>query len=165
MRFVLPASVLADLRAMQARRGYADDITEREDAFLLDPGLGPACYLTADGRMLRDYREWVEACGPRPEWEPPVREATADEAVSMLVVGAKKTGVAGLIGLLPPRPPVAAACPRCLGERWWSLGADEATGQPKCIVCPSCGGRGWVEPSAVSSAPDAEPGAAADGGA
>src|SRR5437763_1401518 len=75
VRSVLPAPLRADLRAMQARRGYADDITGREDAFLLDPGLGPACYLTADGRMRRDYREWVEACGPRPEWEPPVREA------------------------------------------------------------------------------------------
>jgi hypothetical protein len=147
MRFEIPAPLLAALRAMQSRRGYADDITQREDAFLLDPGFGPACYITADGRMLRDYREWVEACGPRPEWEPPVREATADEAVSMLVVGAKKTGLAGLLDLIPPRSPTAVICPGCVGERWRMIGGViVATGQPGRIVCGSCGGRGWIEP-------------------
>src|SRR5689334_9808988 len=133
MRFKLSASLLAELRAMQAKRGYSDDVTYREEAFLLDPGLGPACYLTADGRVLLDWREWIEACGPREEWEPPIREATADEAVSALVVGAKKTGVAGLLGLLPPRPLAAADCPRCQGGRWWSFGVDDRTGSPKTV--------------------------------
>ncbi|QEL14212.1 hypothetical protein PX52LOC_01082 [Limnoglobus roseus] len=136
MRFQIPHTLLAQLRAVQSARGYSDDVTVSEDAFLLDPGFGPASYLTADGRVLLDTREWSGE---------PVREATPDEAVCVIVVGAKKTGIAGLFELLPPRPFGAATCDRCLGNRFWSFGTDAGTGRAKTIVCPTCAGHGWVD--------------------
>jgi hypothetical protein len=139
-----PDPLLAQLRAIQSRRGYADDVTEREDAFLLDPGLGLAFYLTSDGRVLVDCREWNEVAwvGPDKAGES-IREATPDEAVSIIVAGAKKTGLTGLLGLIPTHPPAAATCHRCLEERWWPIGTNPESGRSKAIVCPICSGRGW----------------------
>src|SRR5215831_11848356 len=66
---------------MDALQGEVED---QEDAFLLDPGMGPMTYLTTDGRVLKDYRSW-DGDG--------LREATLDEAIATLVVGAMKTGI------------------------------------------------------------------------
>lgn len=57
MRFVLSEPLLIELRAWRASRPV-DEIEERHDAFCLDPRLGPAWYLTSDGRVLRDGTNW-----------------------------------------------------------------------------------------------------------
>lgn len=71
MRFSIAPLLLEQLRAMQALRGYTDDVIEENDVYLLDPGLGPAFYLTADGRVLVDMRDWDRG---------PIREATETES-------------------------------------------------------------------------------------
>ena len=137
MRFVLPAALLAQLRqrreeqrATHARAGSLDllqDGVEREhDAFLLDPGMGPMAYLTADGRVLLDDR----SCDGTP-----LREATDDEAIATIVVGSRKTGITALIDVVPRVPPGGATCPRCAGGRW-----DR---QLTTLPCRQCFGRGW----------------------
>src|SRR5579862_9313937 len=72
-----------------------DEVEGGQDAFLLDPGMGPMLYLTADGRVLVDGRSW-DGEGPR--------EASDEEAIGALVVGAKKTGIDALLELIPRRP-------------------------------------------------------------
>ena len=146
MRFTLSEQLLAELRAMQVRRGCRDQACVDEDAFLLDPGLGPSRYLTADGRILLDEREphWVGDC---------LREAT-DEACGALVVGAKKTGINGLRALVPPCPETDQVCQACNGRRWWtltSLATVTNEGGAADIVCPICNGRGWLKMISTTS--------------
>ena len=138
MRFTLDDTLLAKLRSAQARRKGRDEIAEREEGFLLDSGLGPVAYLTADGRVLLDLSGWDDDADPRG------REATEDEAIAALVVGAKKTGVAELLTLLPTRPAQAQTCSRCSGDRWIEFGTEGRTGKPGRMVCWDCSGRGWT---------------------
>ncbi|WP_437944237.1 hypothetical protein WMF27_15715 [Sorangium sp. So ce281] len=35
---------------------WQDEVEDKYDAFLLDPGMGPMTYLTSDGRVLEDLR-------------------------------------------------------------------------------------------------------------
>lgn len=134
MRFDLSSSLLTRLREVQEQRGNADELTEREDAFLLDPGLGPGRYLTSDGRVLTDPQDWDGG---------PVYEAADDEAIIALVVGAKKMGIAELLTLIPVRPDDAQTCPVCEGTRWVAP-ANDFNGQLAEFVCPFCAGRGWA---------------------
>ena len=137
MQFSLPHALLVRLRNLRAQRAHPDDVEQSEDAFLLDPGLGPALYLTSTGRVLVDGRSWDET---------PLREATDDEAISALVVGALKTGLDELLALVPSPPAGANPCARCHGRRWELLGAD-LHGKPMEIVCTVCRGRGWIGPA------------------
>jgi hypothetical protein len=134
MRFTLSEALLAKLRAAQARRTGHDEIAEREDAFMLDPGMGPPTYLTADGRVLLDVTDWEDGA---------VREASDDEAIAGLVAGAKKTGVTELLDLVPPCPAHAQTCAACHGGRWMQFGTEISSGKPGRIVCWECSGRGW----------------------
>jgi len=108
-----------------------DEIEATHDAFLLYPGMGPMLYLTADGRVVVDGRSW--------DGEPP-REATDDEAIAALVIGANTTGVAALLDLLPPRPAEAQTCAACTGQRMSEL----VPGSGNRVICSLCRGRGWV---------------------
>jgi hypothetical protein len=139
MRFEIPAAVLERLRARRGARSEVDDIEEQQDAFLLDPGLGPAMYLTSDGRVLVDDPEgfWGSQAG--------LYEASDDLACGALVAGAKKTGVAELLSLLPARPPAGLTCERCGGSRRMPL--RDVSGNDFSIVCPTCSGRGWTTPA------------------
>jgi hypothetical protein len=142
MRFELPAPVLAALRERRDlqrreranRKRSMDDaeLEEKHDAFLLDAGLGPMLYITADGRVLTDGRGWSDE-------EP--REATDAEAIAALVIGARKTGITALLDLVPPRPPGGQTCAMCSGERM----AELAPGSAGKVICSRCGGRGWTE--------------------
>lgn len=116
-----------------------DEVENEHDAFLLDPGMGPMIYLTADGRILFDERSWDGK---------PLREAQSDEVVSALVVGAKKTGIAGLLELLPSRPHDGLQCPKCHGSRWARL---VPTFEPE-FVCLLCGGLGWATSATIDAA-------------
>ena len=107
------------------------EIEDAEDAFLLDPGMGPMVYLTADGRVLRDHRGWDGA---------EVEEVGGDEAIAAILVGAKKTGIDALLQLVPPAPPGSVQCSNCRGSRW----AEPVAGFGVEWPCRLCGGRGWA---------------------
>jgi hypothetical protein len=135
MRFELSPALLSALRAWQATLKYQPDDKVRQcgEAFLLDPGMGPEIFLLADGRVILDERAFFGT---------EILEASADEAVAAIVVGAEKTGIAALLNVLPPAPPDANDCSRCVGSRWWSVGSN-VIGTASKVVCPECHGRGW----------------------
>lgn len=100
------------------------------DAFLLDPGMGPMTYLLSDGRVLRDDRTWGGGgIAIEESW---------DAAISAIVCGAHKSGIADLLSLIP-RIPDGSPCPTCEGTRWAVIPPDVR------IVCPLCHGRGEVD--------------------
>jgi hypothetical protein len=109
-----------------------DQIEREHDAFLLDPGMGPMAYLATDGRVLLDFRAFDGA---------PLREADDDEAIATLVVGAKKTGISGLLALVPDKPVGAAVCVDCKGTRWMTV--KDINREDFQLLCPKCRGRGW----------------------
>jgi len=129
MRFVLPPSLLDELRARRASRPL-DGVERAHDAFCLDPGLGPAFFLTSDGRVLVDGTCWDDT---------PLREASEAEAFASIVVGARKTGVVALLDLLPRPPEGAPPCARCQGSRY-----TPPVGYLGSFVCPQCHGVGWI---------------------
>lgn len=112
------------------------EVENEQDAFLLDPGMGPMTFITADGRVLLDMRAWDGE---------PLREATDDEAIASLVVGAKKTTIGELLDLIPTRPLDGLQCPMCSGTRWFTYGEIQ-------LVCLLCRGRGWASREAIAKA-------------
>ena len=114
---------------MRAAGPYVDDVMQSEDAFLLYGGMGPAAYLTSGGRVLHDHRGWDDSL-------PPVREGSEDDAIEVIVVGAKRTGIRALLDLLPPPPAGSSACAECAGTRWITLPVGD-------FVCLRCRGRGF----------------------
>lgn len=113
-----------------------DEVENQHDAFLLDPGMGPMIYITSDGRVLLDMRSWDGE---------PMREATEDEGIAALVVGAKKTSIGELLDLIPVRPPDGLQCPMCSGTRWFTFGEGQ-------LVCLLCRGRGWATRERIAKA-------------
>lgn len=108
------------------------EVEDAEDAFLLDPGMGPMTYLAADGRILLDHRTWDDGG---------LRETTEEnEAIGALVVGAKKTGLRELLSLIPACPPGGSPCPQCDEERLDKTLLEKGLK----IICTRCRGRGWV---------------------
>lgn len=107
------------------------EVEVREDAFLLDPGMGPMTYLTADGRVLVDHRTWFGDA---------VHEASLDDAIPILVVGARKTGLPKLLQLIPACPEGGLPCTQCDSERWDIPAREHGLEH----VCGVCRGRGWV---------------------
>jgi hypothetical protein len=105
--FHLGAELVAALRAHQARR-KPDPLAQQYDAFMLDPGLGPATYITSDGRILWDDDLWGVL-------------GTRAEALAAVMAGIKKTGISALREILPERPPHGADCGNCAGTGRWSL--------------------------------------------
>jgi hypothetical protein len=110
---------------------WEDEIEAAHDAFLLYPGMGPMLYLTAAGRILEDSRGWDGDA---------VAELTGVQANAALVIGAKKTGIPGLLGLIPPMPSGARLCPKCNGMRV----AEPVAGFGHELPCVVCGSHGWV---------------------
>ena len=125
-----PPSAVAEayLRSMD---GWKEEIEAKHDAFLLDPGMGPMVYLAADGRVLSDSRGWDGDT---------VVELLGDAANAAIVVGAEKTGLVDLLGLLPPMPPGGTECPKCHGKRT----AEPVEGFGRELPCTTCGSRGWL---------------------
>ncbi len=120
--------MLAPLRRRRDR-GYEDEVTRAFDAFLVDPGMGPATYLSTSGRVLWDDDMW----GIR---------GTLGDALTSIAVAARKTGVRALLGLAPPRPEGAADCVRCRATR--GVSSPRGDGAVHHFVCFACGGLGWV---------------------
>jgi hypothetical protein len=132
MRFDLPATLLEELRAWRDSRPQ-DPVEHERDAFCLDPGLGPAYFLTVGGRVLVDATCWDGT---------PIREASDAESLAAIVVGARKTGLAKLLDLLPRAPDGAPTCDRCGGDRYAPLVAGHP--ESATFVCPDCHGVGWT---------------------
>src|SRR5450755_4763160 len=82
--FDVPPDLLEELRIVRARRDRRDEIERAHDAFLLDPGLGPATYLSAEGRILWDDDGWGV-------------EAKLGWAYAAIVTGARKLGLPSLL--------------------------------------------------------------------
>jgi predicted transport protein len=132
MRFVVRDRLLTLLRAARrARGGVTSSLAGETEVFCLFPGLGPAYYLTVDGRVLVDAEDWDGS---------PIREATDGHAMSAIVAGARGTGVRELLDLLPSAPANARPCADCRGGRY----------EPSGSVCSSCGGLGWTVPTSVA---------------
>jgi hypothetical protein len=128
-RFHVPEGLVERLREHWGRA--LDDIEREHDAVILDGGLGPALYLTREGRILLDGTGWDELG---------VREASRAESFMALIVGARKTKLPELLDLLPSRPSSAHDCHDCAGTGRLSLGDDHR------FVCGTCGGVGWLGP-------------------
>ncbi len=116
-------------------RSLQDEIEEEYDAFLLDPGMGPMCYLTSKGQVLMDGRSWDDTG---------IRFAEEDEAIAVLVVGAEKMDAPYLLTLIPEAPPHAQTCPWCDGERRAALYPDMEPNK-FIFICMICHGRGWAD--------------------
>lgn len=131
--FAVSDALLSQLRAARVSAGREPDIIEqRLSAFVLDPGLGPPVYLSVDGRVVWDgWYEWTK------------NAPTERDAYASLIVGAKKTGVAALLDLLPRRPDDADDCLACAGTGWSDL--LSASGEPFQVICGVCRGLGWNE--------------------
>lgn len=110
---------------------WENELEVAHNAFLLDPGMGPMLYLTADGRVLEDSRGWDGDS---------VVELDGDGANAAIVIGAKKTGIVELLDLLPARPPEATICPKCQGTRMCEPMPGFGAEHP----CATCGSRGWI---------------------
>jgi hypothetical protein len=127
------ANYVAGMDALQR------EVEEEMDAFLLDPGMGPMTYLASDGRVIFDHRTWD---GSELEFA-----ESLDDAIPALVVGAKKTGIAALLDLIPSLSD-GETCPKCDGRRWAKLAAESGAE----TVCPVCRGRGQADHRLLSEA-------------
>jgi hypothetical protein len=139
------AGLLAELRQHRESSGWQDEITQGYKAFLLHGGLGPPTYLTEDGRIL-----WHDDI-----WDV---QPTRGLAISAIVAGAKRTGIARLMDLLPRRPEDASTCAECDGSGWFDAHGQlkDVAGKPFAYVCTSCAGLGWKAASFELSMPCAD---------
>ena len=105
---------------------------------LLFGTIGSDAVLRPDGSVwIRAAPNWDD---PKPDWE--WREARGVERWGALVLGAERAPE--VAQLLPERPGSATTCARCAGASYIL-----ATATSRGVVCPECGGLGWVEPPAA----------------
>jgi hypothetical protein len=137
-RLFAPSPALLTLMACVQNKRGADDITVAYGAYMLDPGLGPPTYLTADGRIVWDDDLWGIM-------------GTRGEAFSSIMAGVKKTGVQQLRELLPEREATASDCHDCSASGWFDAHGElqDLEGRPFSFVCPRCAGLGWTSPALV----------------
>jgi hypothetical protein len=134
-RFQIPEDLIAKLRDLRARQRDWRELIDAEDVVHLYYGLGPALFLTFDGRVLVDNFDWDET-GAYEVTDP-------KEAWSAIVVAASVWGFPELLWLLPPQPPNTIHCVQCNGTGWTSWVDSE--GKAGRVVCwDRCGGLGWV---------------------
>jgi hypothetical protein len=139
-RFRIPADLIPKLRSLRARQHAWRELIEAEDVVHLYYGLGPALFLTFDGRVLRDNWDWdgrgaYEVSDPKEAW-------------TAVVLGAHGFAFPELLLLLPQRPPNAVDCPVC-GGAGALFGPPTADGKKSehWLVCSDrCGGVGWILP-------------------
>jgi hypothetical protein len=129
------AALVSELQKYRELHG-ADDVMRAYDAFLLDPGLGPAVYLSADGRIVWDDDFWGVT-------------ATRGEALASVLAGVKKTRIDALKSLLPERPTDASDCSNCEASGWFDAHGQlqDIHGQRFSVVCMTCAGLGWTAQS------------------
>src|SRR5262245_53204998 len=110
-RFRIPLDMIPKLRSLRARQQDWRELIDAEDVVHLYYGLGPARFLTFDGRVLVDNYDWNDA-GAYEVSDP-------KEAWSAVVVGADVFDFPELLRLLPERPPAAVDRPSCAGAGWF----------------------------------------------
>ena len=135
MRFEIPSTLIAELRRLQSTQSYPDEVLQSEGAVVLSLGLGPAMYLTFDGRII---------VHPYMENLPPYEVSDSKEAYCAIVVGAKNRKASWLLSLLPSRPRSGLDCAQCETNGWMNFGIKNVDGEPIKIVCVDCGGTGWL---------------------
>lgn len=119
------------------------EVEEKFDAFLLDPGMGPMTYITADGRILEDMRTW--------DGNDVEQVTSLNVAIASLVVGACKTGIQELLDLIPSMVG-GIDCPLCHGHRFLApYSVEKGFGG---IICILCHGRGKVDDQMLKDAAD-----------
>jgi len=121
-------------------RDLQDEVEAQYDAFLLDPGMGPMTYLTANGRVLWDMRTW--------DGDSVVVLDELDKAIGAIVVGVENTGIEALYELLPTAPDDAQTCPMCRGTRRSKPVPEFA----REMICGLCAGRGWATATMIELA-------------
>ena len=92
-RFRIPDDLVPTLRSLRASQRAWRPLIEAEDVVHLYYGLGPARFLTFDGRVLVDNEDW-DGSGAYEVSEP-------KEAWSAIVVGADVFSCPELLRLLP----------------------------------------------------------------
>lgn len=133
----IPDELRSKLRSLQEEQKknpcpFADPKLQQEDAVWMYLGMGPAMYLTFDGRVLIDSYDWDGK---------PLREAQSlKEVASALALGARKCSMPELRDLLPRKPENAETCSMCQGSGY--INPPNSSNQDFWFLC-SCGGLGW----------------------
>lgn len=134
--FQLNEGLLSELRDYRQKCHGADHLMKAYDAFMLDPGLGPAIYLSSDGRIIWDDDGWGVV-------------GTRAEGLAAIRAGAKKTGLQGLLGVFPSRTAASVDCPECDATGRFDAHGQlvDVNGQRVSVVCTACAGLGWTAPT------------------
>jgi hypothetical protein len=129
------AALVSELHDYRGTHGV-DDVMKTYDAFLLDPGLGPAVYLSMEGRIIWDDDGWGVT-------------ATRAEALASILAGVKKTHISALRTLLPSRTTDSCDCSNCGATGWFDAHGrlQDIHGRRFSVVCMTCAGLGWTAPS------------------
>lgn len=132
-RFRIPDDLLPKLETLRTRQRKWRDVIDAENVVHLYLGLGPAWFLTLDGRILVDNYEW-DGTGAYEVTDP-------KEACLCVVIGAMILDCPELLRILPERPADAIDCPKCGGSGWLIRSPDGRRG----VACGEvCGGLGWI---------------------
>jgi hypothetical protein len=131
----IPESLRGELREIQRLQllgDFPDENLLKYDAIALTYGLGPAVYLTIEGRMIVwDYSNNA----------PPFETHLLSDLGAYLTIGSRRLNLPGLLTLLPV-PDSSSKCHWCNGTRWARL-----PGSFNEVVCWECNGLGWREAS------------------
>jgi len=129
--FALDPDLVLLLRGIRAKYPL-DEISAFYDGFVLDGGLAPAAYLSADGRIIWDDDEGGV-------------QGTLGEALAAVAAGARKKTLPELRLLLPPRDDSALDCAECEATGQYDAHGQirDVGGRRFPVVCPVCCGLGW----------------------
>ncbi len=110
LRFRIPDEIIPTLRDRKKRQGAWRDLINQEDVVLLYHGLGPAVFLTMDGRVIVDRSVDYPVADA---YE--VEEASPEIAWGCIRLAAKQFDCRELRRLFPQDPPGSFPCPTCQG--------------------------------------------------
>lgn len=141
---------LRELRAEQLRwpkTGILTLVPELDEYFLrhelvtITLGMGPAMYLSLDGRVII----WNYDDG-----ESPCEANDPHDIAAGVALAVERWSMPELLPLLPTRPADGHECPTCGGERWLRHSAgrwvrfSEGPANAVQAVCRICCGLGWT---------------------
>ncbi|MCA9093779.1 MAG: hypothetical protein KDA68_09855 [Planctomycetaceae bacterium] len=136
LRIHIPEELVPALRALRARQTDWRELIEREDVVHLFYGLGPAGFLTFDGRIIVDSSDWIPSEGT---YE--VEDTEPETAWKGFRIAAKNFHCPELLQLLPTEPREAIPCPVCHGHGMMKFKREN---QPDMELICGCHGLGWI---------------------